>query len=370
MSSTNPITRPHCGTTTLGIKLRPMRNHTKTLTLPARLDNGSVLSWVSKSRFLNSIFPLNESTAQDHDRSNAGSKDASNISEHWKPRPLIRHEVPSGKSQPTPSSLPPLPPPRTRHLHMQRRVTYYNHARNFSARNAGDKVRFKNRYALFTLPRHNNIVPLGVSFDIPDGCFGLTCYSVRDPNFMCPVDLTEQRDRDPEVQIVNLADTEQRIESRKITGFFFVFPLFMPEPWELVNMDPARTGSTFFELRLRKPLNLQARATTSLTLDVAHICGDECCAIVTGTKHLNRIGLLLEPLIWRSGTVPTLRLVNTTTMPARLTTNTPIAHAVFTIFGFGTANAFMKPVSQIICPPASVSFHEKPNNKNTKPNVP
>lgn len=317
--------------------------------LPERLDVDSVLFWSPRSRFLGRLIHGEERERGDGEESHGEdaeeekTRSAKNAAES---EALIRHAIHKTIACRT---------PRVQHPKLE--IEYRSRELNFAIRHVGDRLRISNQNTVWLSHGKNKSLSLGLRVDIPPGCFALALYRTLTPRCYCATDVIEPGNVNPEIQIVNAAGGSYGVDPGCIDGIVRIYPFFIPEPWEVVNLE-SPIENTYFVMRLRSPMFIAPFLNSYVTLDCTHIC-PRSCVLVIGTRHLNRLGVIVNPVIWLPGTMPVLHLVNKTSRFVRFDAGTPVARAIFTSKGFCTGSSSDPLLGQFLCPKTRMGFSRR-----------
>ncbi|AEV80922.1 deoxyuridine triphosphatase [Saimiriine betaherpesvirus 4] len=234
----------------------------------------------------------------------------------------------------------------------QRKIPYKWTPSSFFVKQCQNRLTFFNKHIVWLAEERSTTLPLGIDVYIPAGYFGITFYKCLDLNFICMADLVEPGLQTPRVQIVNLTENFQAISPGAIEGDICVFPYFLPEPWQVMNL-PQPNDKKFYLIKLHAPLILSPGQVRTILLDIAYLYSFGACALIFGTRHFNRSGVLIRPTIWLPGTVASVSIVNISDQPVRLTVHAPIFKIIFTTYHFAYLIVNTHPIKQLIVPPIS-----------------
>ncbi|AEV80767.1 deoxyuridine triphosphatase [Aotine betaherpesvirus 1] len=254
------------------------------------------------------------------------------------------------------------PLPASAREQTQRKIPYKWTPSSFFVKQHQTRLTFFNKHIVWLSEDRNTTLPLGVDVYIPTGHFAITFYRCLDLSFICMADLIESGLQTPKVQIVNLTDKFQAISPYAIEGDICVFPCLLPEPWQVINL-PQPTDKRFFLVKLQAPVILEPGQVRTIFLDIAYLYPFGACALIFGTRHFNRTGVLIRPTIWLPGTVATVTVANISNNSVRLTTQAALVKIVFTSYHFAYLLVDTHPIGQIIVPPVpEVGFTHTPDS--------
>lgn len=341
------------------------------LGLPEKINRDETLRWRNASKFAGQMFPTRHDAQLERaqttkpetpplppPRSTSLESDGLSVQAKRKQRkllwrvrgdttdatekPLIKHDVTSP------------PPHATRIPTDARSITYVHRDPNFIVRSYRNTIYFVNRYTTHVNPQEGMLIRPGLEFNIPADHFALVTYRLFGYDFICPADLIEPGDHETELCLRAAAQDACTVHPGWLEARIRVYPSFEPEAWEVINLEKPRRG--VFGIPLSGPITIPARASRAILLDASHACDAEYCALVVGTRELNRSGLMLDPVVWPAGTLPVLRLVNVTQDPVTLLAGKLVARVIFTQRGFMAVRDPCRPIGDVLCPRSPVPF--------------
>lgn len=316
--------------------------------LPERFDDNYVLCWKPESRFLNTMF-------QEDDGRNPTTRVGPDTADD---RALTNSPCHTDVADAQQSLIPhttKLTSPGVRATHtVTRFITFRSRDLNFSVRDEHDSLVIRNVKTLWITAKKNKTLSLGLKIEVPRGHFALLMYVTKQRGCFCVPDILDDEVTDPDIQIINVTGCEQTVEPGHVDGCVRIYPYFIPEPWETVNMS--QPFNTFFTFRSNDPIVLPSFSSRAVTQNCTHICEGSYTALIVGTRKLSRMGVLIDPTIWHPGIIPSIRIVNATSKCIRISKGTQIARIVFTSPGFSITSAPEQPIARIVCPSTAVTF--------------
>nr|CDI95407.1 GP72 [Caviid herpesvirus 2 str. CIDMTR] len=322
--SRNATGRPDCAATSRKSEMDAVLG----VLLPEQfIDSyGPPLRCLPRSRSLNRMFPEDVSDARDARRSGLAP-----------PRP-DDETTDSRRDGPETPSLITRPPDATekpsRSLELSQpipRISLKTTGTNFRMSQLDKSMAiFTNRAIIWLSAGATHVIRVNGMLEIPKGCFGIIMYRNSCPSFFSPTELVEPGQRAFEVQISNISSIlSQALAPGSIEGTILIFRYFVPEPWEVINMTPPHEGFHHF-IRTRETLRIKPYRILTVVPEATHVCAPQHSAIIIGTRHLNRSGVVVCPTIWHAGTMPVVTIHNVTAYTVRLQAHSPIARVVFT----------------------------------------
>lgn len=304
--------------------------------LPERISNNYSLLWNPQSRFINRFFRrencLDDGCRCYREQDESASPIKANSS-------LIRHATPTSRTRSLPST-----------------ITFRSRNLNFRVFVDEDRLRIINQKIIWMQSLQNKSLSLGMKLHLPESCFGLITYEPSSSGYVCMTDLVETNRGNPDALIVNLTGESHAIKPGRIRGVVRVYPYFVPEPWETVNLTSPH-NNMYFSVRLKQQVTIPALGERVMRMDCSHLCDDRCySALGFGTRQMGRIGVLTDPFVWPAGQMPTVRLLNATRRSVRLSPNTAVARVIFTSPGFSVERTENDPVGRFACPKTDVTL--------------
>lgn len=316
--------------------------------LPERFDDNYVLCWKPESRFLNTMF-------REDDKCNHAVRTEHDATEDHAPANSPCHTDVADAQQSLIPHTTELASTGVRAAHAAAKsITFRSRDLNFSVRNEHDSLVIRNVKTLWITAKKNKTLSLGLKIEIPRGHFALLMYVTKQRGCFCVPDILDDEVTNPDIQIVNVTGCEQTVEPGHVDGYVRIYPYFVPEPWETVNMSPP--FNTYFTFRSNDTIVLPSFSSRAVTQNCTHICEGSYTALIVGTRKLSRMGVLVEPMIWYPGVIPSIRIVNATSKCIRISKGTQIARIVFTIPGFSITSVPEQPIARIVCPSTAVTF--------------
>ncbi|AFR56226.1 deoxyuridine triphosphatase [Human betaherpesvirus 5] len=233
---------------------------------------------------------------------------------------------------------------------------------SFIVKQCHTQLAFYNKHIIWLSRERKVPTSLGVSLYIPEGFFGITFYKCLDAQFVCMPELLESGLQVPQLDVVNLNDTFQSIFPGTIEGDIGVFPCFVPEPWQLMNLPPPNEHR-FFVLRTRQTLVIGPGHTQTVYFDAAYVHAPGICALIVGVRQFSQSDLIIRPTIWLPGTAAGVTVVNTSHTTVCISPHTTVAKAVFTTHRFTYLPVGSHPLGQMIVPPTpDIGFTHTPEH--------
>ncbi|AWV68157.1 M72 protein [Murid betaherpesvirus 1] len=219
-----------------------------------------------------------------------------------------------------------------RPLEKTQRIYFQTYGNDFKVEAHGDRLLAQNLRVVRLFERGRTL-GLGVKMNIPIGFCALTnCF--HPPGCVCVVDMAGYGPSDIRAQIVNISSGPLELPPQMLQIHIHLLPMLVPEPWQTINLTAPHQGDAYFDLRLRRPLNMPPRVSKNLSFEAGHLCEeDKQSCLIIPCRHLATKRLLLDPTVWHPNSLAVLRVMNASDEQVDMEPGTAIAKIIFTTPG-------------------------------------
>lgn len=235
-------------------------------------------------------------------------------------------------------------------------IKYQAYGSEYRTESLQDRLRIVNMRAIRLFERSRTL-PLGVRIVVPPGFFGLiNC--LHPPGCVCVTDIIGVGTSDARAHLANITQSPIEIPPGTLQIYIHMLPQIIPEPWQTMNLPAPHLADKYYDLRVRRTVQLNPRSTKYLTFDAAHLCPESTQnALIVPFRHMTFRRIIVEPCVWPSHCMPVVKVVNVSQTALQIPAGTAVAKAIFTLPGITQITpALTSVIRSLDIPSTLVSF--------------
>lgn len=235
-------------------------------------------------------------------------------------------------------------------------IKYQTYGSEYRTESLQDRLRVVNMRAIRLFERSRTL-PLGIRIVVPPGFFGLiNC--LHPPGCVCVTDIIGVGTSDARAHLANITQAPIEIPPGTLQIYIHMLPQIIPEPWQTMNLPAPHIADKYYDLRVRRTIQLNPRSTKYLTFDAAHLCPESTQnALIVPFRHMTFRRIIVEPGVWPSHCMPIVKVINVSQTALQIPAGTAVAKAIFTLPGITQITpALTSVIKSLDIPGTNVSF--------------